>query len=298
MIVPVQAKVGAWQPLTPRGAAAFAGAPLRRLLLIQLAAAAVAAMVVAWFLQVAWFPTIRAAARQLPAHGEIRGGRLLDWAGESPRVLADGRFLAFAVDLDHGGSVRSPAHFQVEFGRTDIRCYSLLGFVACPYPRGYLIAFNRPEVEPWWGAWEPAITWISAILVAAGLPAGWALLATLYAPAAWFIGFFNNRKLDLAESWKLAGAALLPGALLMIAGIVGYGAGVLDLVGFGVIAGVHVVTGWIYVLISPLFAPKLPLAVAAQSNPFAAPPPENLPASSAEGPQDPPASRPGPGPER
>ena len=116
----------AWQPLTARGVAAFARASLGRLLLVQLIVALLAAGTVVWFLHECWFPTIGEAIRGLPPQGEIRAGSL-DWTGPSPARLAEGRFLAIAVDLDHTGEARSPAHVQVEFGRADFKVYSLLG---------------------------------------------------------------------------------------------------------------------------------------------------------------------------
>src|SRR5262249_34942862 len=106
----------AWQPFTFGGVAAFAGGTWRRLLAVQFLFALLAAAAVVWFLQVAWFPTIRQAIEQLPAAGEIHGGRL-DWGGDTtPRILAEGHFLALALDLDHSGAIRSPAHVQVELG--------------------------------------------------------------------------------------------------------------------------------------------------------------------------------------
>src|SRR5215475_5697261 len=135
---------GAWQPLTPRGVAAFARAPLRRLLVMQFILALAAAVTMVWFLRSAWFPTIHAAITQLPEHGEIKSGKL-NWPGDSPKLLAEGHFLAFVVDTNHTGTVRSPAQVQVEFGRDDIYFYfySLPGYRECPYPPDWNIGFNR-----------------------------------------------------------------------------------------------------------------------------------------------------------
>ena len=77
--------------------------------------ALLAAAAVVWFLDTAWFPTIRAAILQLPATGKISDGKLV-WSGDNPVRLAESRFLALAVDLKHEGGARSPAHVQVEFG--------------------------------------------------------------------------------------------------------------------------------------------------------------------------------------
>ena len=73
----------AWQPLTPRGVAAFARAPLMRLLLVQFIFALLAAIAVVWFLRTAWFPTVREAIENLPAQGEMKSGKL-EWTADSP----------------------------------------------------------------------------------------------------------------------------------------------------------------------------------------------------------------------
>ena len=51
------------------------------------------------------------------------------------------------------------------------------------------------------------------------LMASWMVLATLYAGPVWLLGFFLNRDLDWRRSWRFCGAALLPGALLMLVAI-------------------------------------------------------------------------------
>jgi hypothetical protein len=256
----------AWQPLTLRGVAAFAGAPLRRLLLGQFIVALVAAASVAWFVHRAWFPTIGDAIRQLLPQGELRSGSL-DWQGPTPSLLAEGRFLAIVIDLDHAGAARSPAHVQVEFGRTDCKVFSLFGYARAAYPRGWTLPFNRGELGPWWGAWAPAILAIAAGLVVSSLMVVWACLATVYCPLAWLVGFFANRDLTLRGSWYLAGAALMPGALVLSGAIVLYGWGALDIVRLTVAAALHLVLGWVYVFISPLRLPRQAVATA-KENPF------------------------------
>jgi hypothetical protein len=255
-----------WQPLTMRGVAAFADAPLRRLMLVQLIIALVAAGSVVWFLHHAWFPTIGEAIRQLPLSGELRAGRL-DWHGPTPSILAEGRFLALVVDLQHSGEARSPAQVQVEFGRASFRVFSLFGCTQLAYPTGWAVAFNRTELGPWWGAWAPAVLAIVAVLVVGGLMLSWAGLATLYFLPVWLFGFFANRTLSPGGSWRLAGAALMPGALLLSAAIVLYGGGAFDLVLLAIVAAAHLITGWVYLFVSPLRLPRCP-AMAAKENPF------------------------------
>ena len=130
------------------------------------------------------------------------------------------------------------------------------------------MAFNRTELGPWWGAWAPAILAMVAGLVVAGLMVSWACLATVYFLPAWLVGFFANRDLSLRGSWRLAGAALMPGALFMCAAIFLYGWGALDLVRLAVAAAVHWVMGWVYLFASPFCLPRHP-AAAAKANPFA-----------------------------
>jgi hypothetical protein len=114
--------------------------------------------------------------------------------------------------------------------------------------------------------------WISVAVTLAGLMTGWSVLATVYCPAAWVTGFFADRDLDLRASWKLCGAALMPGALLMSAGIVFYGLETLDLLQLTAAAGVHLLADWFYLALGPFFAPKLQSTAAAKHNPFAASP--------------------------
>ena len=103
---------------------------------------------------------------------------------------------------------------------------------------------------------------------AIGLLASWWLLATIYFLPVWLLGFFVNRDLDFRASWKLSGAALMPGALLMAAGILLYDFGAVDLVQFGFIFGAHFVLGWIYLFVSLLFVPGIS-TVQPKGNPFA-----------------------------
>jgi hypothetical protein len=256
----------AWQPLTVRGVAAFARASWGRLLLVQLIVALVAAGVVVWFLHRAWFPVIAQAIQALPPKGEIRSGRL-EWRGASPALLADGRFLAIAVDLDRTGETRSPAHVQIEFGREGFRLYSLLGCLQSVYPPGETVAFNRTTLAPWWGAWGPVILTIVAGVVAVGLLATWACVAAMYALLVRLIAFFADRDCGLGASWRLAGAALMPGALLMCSALLLYGWGALDLVRLIVVGALHLAVAWLYLVASPLCLPGRSQALA-KRNPF------------------------------
>lgn len=260
---------GAWEVFTPRGVAAFARARLRRLLLVQLIVALLAAAAIVWVIYNGCFPAVAGAIQKLPAAGEIRSGRL-DWRGPSPQPLAEGRLLALDVDLDHSGQIGSTADVQIEFGRETVRVFSLFGYRDWDYPRNYVIAFNRNELEPRWGAWAAELLLLAEAAAMIGLLLSWSLLATLYFLPAWMLGFFTNRDLNSRQSWRLAGAALMPGALWMTAAVLFYGIGFLNLVSLGFTFGAHILIGWIYLLVSLLFVPRAPVT-AGQGNPFRQP---------------------------
>ncbi len=245
--------------------AAFAHVRLGRLLVVQFIVAVLAAVAVDWFLAHGCFPTISTAIKQLPDQGEIRAGQL-DWHGEAPVLLAEGGFLAFDVDLEHTGQIHSPAQVQIEFGRKTIRVFSLLGYREWNYPPGWIVAFNRTDLEPLWGAWKPDILAITAGAVIVGLMLSWAVLAAVYFLPVWLICFFADRDLNFRQSWRLAGAALMPGALLLTVAIAFYALGVLDLIQMSFAFGAHLVLGWIYLFISPLFLRQV--SPAEKQNPF------------------------------
>jgi hypothetical protein len=242
----------AWEPVTPRGVAAFARASLERLIVVQSVMALIATAAVVWLLSSGFFPTVGAATRNLPAKGDIIRGKL-NWKDESPKTLADGHFLSFSVDTKHTRQLRLPAQFQFEFGDDSLVIISLLGGMELPYPQDESFYFNRTDLQPAWEAWSPNLLGLAALGTFFGLLLMWALLATLYFLPVWLVAFYTDRDLNFRASWKLAGAALMPGALLLSLAIVMYGFGVFDLVQLSFAFTMHFIIGWIYLLISPLF---------------------------------------------
>ena len=248
----------AFEPFTPRGVAAFANATFGRLLLVQFIVALLATVSVIWFLEDSCFPTIRAAIRNLPATGEIRSGKL-NWKDNRSQSLAEGKFLALDIDLDHGGLIHSTADVQIEFGRETVRVFSFLGYTDFSYLPDRTGPFNRIELEPLWGAWAVEILFLAAVATMISLLLSWWILATIYFLPVRVLGFFANRDLKLSASWKLSGAALMPGALLMAAAVFFYDFGALTLVQFSFAFGAHLVLGWIYLFVSLLFVPRIGL---------------------------------------
>jgi hypothetical protein len=256
----------AWETFTPRGVASFARVSYERLLLVQSIFALVTALIVVWMLANDFFPTVDAAISRLPETGQIINGEL-EVPDASPQLLAEGHYLAFIIDAKHTGEVRSPAQFQFEFGGDSLLIFSLFGEAEIDYPSGQSFYFNRADLHPIWGSWEPVILGIAGVAVFLGLLLSWILLATLYFLPVWLIAFFANRDLPLFQSWRLAGAALMPGALLMSFSLWLYGVGVFDLVKLCFAFGMHFLIGWIYLFVSPLFLHRaLPVS---GENPFA-----------------------------
>ena len=254
------------EPFTPRGVSTFAHAKLGRLIVAQLILALFAAAAVACFFYSACFPVVQAAIDNLPDSGQIASSQLT-WSGGSFQDLAEGHFLALDVDLDHSRQFHSTADVQVEFGGDSVRVYSLFGYADFYYPTDDIIQFNRPELEPLWAAWRAEILFGIALAAFVTLPVTWWILATLYFLPVWLIGFFTNRDLDLRACWKLCGAALLPGTLLMIAAIFLYGLGFFGLVTFGFIFVAHLVLDWFYLLFALPFFPRTS-AAPVRGNPF------------------------------
>ncbi len=258
----------AWQPFTPRGVAAFAAARVGRLWLVQLLVAGVCATVVVWFVSADWLPVVRQAVGRLPPGACVRAGRL-EWTAATPMRLAENRFLALVVDAKDAGTEGRVADLELVLHQTHLALGSLLGDVPVAYPsRGWSVSLDLATAAPWWGAWESPLLvmlWIGVVL---GLMATWFVLATLYSPFVWAFGFFANRRLGWGAGWKLGGAALMPGAAVLVAGLVGYGALGLDLIRLGVLFLLHVITGWVYLLVSPYFLPVVQEAKSDPANPF------------------------------
>jgi hypothetical protein len=259
----------AWEPLTPRGVAAFSGASARRLLIVQLIVAALASGVMVWFLNRAWVPVIHAAIDRLPPTGQLRNQQLF-WAGDTSVQLARNHFLGLAVDLNHSGLLVREAHLQLEFGRRNFRVISAFGYDVIEYPPGWNVGFNRTTLNPWWGAWEPALLAAVAVLMFTGLLVVWFALETVYCLPVFVVSFFVGRKMSLPQCWRLSGAALMPGAIFLTTGLVCYTLDLINLVHLTCIFVLHVLIGWIYLYISPVFLPRKGLGGARKRKPFQA----------------------------
>ncbi len=259
----------AWQPLTPGGVATIARESLGRLLLIELVVALLAVGATLGLIASDYFPIIDRAVRQLPTTGRIEHRQLIA-PMVSPKTLAENSFLAFVVDPSGSGRISAAADIRVYFHRQNFEVCSLLGCAWFKYPVRWTIEFNRNEVEPRWGAWRPFLLAGTGLLVFIGLFLNWAVVAGLYCPVVYLISFYADRDLGWAGSWRLASAALMPGALLLTMGILLYGSGVIHLVQLAALAGIHLVLGWVYVAVSPFYLKKPIVIITHSTNPFTA----------------------------
>jgi hypothetical protein len=261
----------AWQPLTPRGVAAFSRATLGRVLLLQFIVALLVTASVIWFLATTWFPSIRDAIRQLPETGQVQNQEL-----DSPRTsnapLVETRLLGIVMDLEGVGTPALSSDLRAVFHRRSFALCGVLGCLVFDYPRDRTVPFNRLELESWRVAWAPVLYTAIALAVIGWLFLNWVLLATIYCPLVRIYSFFKDRQITLAGSWKLCAAALLPGALMTAIGVVLYGTGMIDLVSLLVLFVLHVTVGWAYLLASPLRLPGASDALSVpKQNPFTPP---------------------------
>jgi hypothetical protein len=267
---PAPAPRTAWQPMTFGGVAAFAHARLSRLLVVWLVAALCVAASVIWFLNLAWLPVLETSFANLPNRSEIRGGKL-DWRGPARARLGEGPFLCVLVDAEGSAAFGQIADVQLELRNDGLKVSSLLGYQTISFPRDRSVALNRLDAGAWWNAWKPVLLSGAGAAVVVGLFLSWALLATLYAGPVKFLAFFLDRDANWMASWRLSGAALMPGALVVCGAIFLYGLRQLNLAGLLVVFPLHLIVGWIYVACAPARLPRLRGVLSGAANPFGAP---------------------------
>ena len=261
-------KFPVWQPLTFSGVADFARARWARLLLVQglLAAFLVAAGLL--FLGRCWFPVVTQATKDLTEFGTLKNARLA-WPKSAALVLAENRFLGFVVDLEETGAAGRISDVQVVFARDRMHFISLLGPAYLPYPAGVEIDVSHPVLDPWWNAWRSAFYFGAGFAGALYLAVSWLALATLYTLPVRLLAWLAGRATSLGKCWRIAGAALLPGALWLGVALLLYAGAQLSLLGLLVAFALHFVVAWIYLIAAPFYLPRKsadPLADGA--NPF------------------------------
>ncbi|MFN0069421.1 MAG: hypothetical protein ACKVYV_17510 [Limisphaerales bacterium] len=269
--MPVPPASGVAQPFTPAGVAAFHARPAW-----WLAGWSLVVMVLGVFLvRIAWTGTWEAAldqaAKALPAGaGAVTGGQLV-WSNPAPVLtLHSGPFLGVAVAPDDPTARGRTADVQLVLHRRGAVFGSLFGTLTVPYPPGLDLPLDAVTTPGSWAGWRGPVRKAVAVSTAVGLPAGWALLATAYAPLLWLWSTLLGRRATLAGCWRMAGAALMPGALLMLGALALYALGGLRIEGLLLAQPLHLLPGWILCLLAPRhLPPRLPEPGVGGPNPFA-----------------------------
>jgi hypothetical protein len=265
----------AWQPFTFGGVAAFATAPLRRLLLVQIIVAVIASASITWFIAKGYGTVISRTIEQLPETAAIEAGTI---TGINSPITAETKFVSVQIDTGDEPQFTEASDLQIEFRKENGRACSLLrsvfGCVVFDYPGDHKISLARSRLEPWWGARQPliwALTFVAGIVY---MFLSWALLAIIWSIIAKLIAWFADRQLGWFGAWKLSSAALMPGALLLAVGVRLYHWQAIDLIALSVFFFGHAFVGLVYVLGAPFKCPKLEVTPSAQKpkppkNPFA-----------------------------
>ena len=262
-------RYASWHPMSFAGVAAFAVAPISRLLIVTALFLCLFGTTVVWLFVQAYLPVLEGAMASLPSEGAIRYG-FLEWSGPSEAVLDGGAFLEIAVDLEAGRSFQSTADLSLLLARSSYRIGSLFGATELPYPVGYKIELSRVEVMAWWGAWKPVALLGGAVVASMALLVAWSAMALIYAPAIRMVAFVAGRQVTLLGCWKLCLAAFLPGTLLCVSAIVLYGLNRIPMLGLMGALAAYWIAHCVYLGLAVL---RLPAVAAARrsGNPFALP---------------------------
>ena len=220
--------------------------------------AAIIAASVVWVLGHDYAPIVSKAVQKLTEEAVFKDG---EFQGVPDRIVSESKFLSIAIETEDEGPIDQSADLQIEFRKNIFRVCSLFssaaGCLEFDYPKDRSLNLNRSKAEPWWGAWQPVILAGAGVVTMLLIGLSWVLLAVLYCPMARLMAWFLDRNLNWSGAWKLSAAALLPGAALMVPAILLYGLRAIDPIGFLFFYAVHFVTGWVYLIGAPFFAPRV-----------------------------------------
>lgn len=260
-----------WLPLTFRSIAAFGRATMGRTLGVAFVAALLYGAAMAWLTVHSLLPPANQFTERLPETGEIRG-RELRWGGEPFAVLADSRIVTIVVDFDGSNLEGRVADLLIKLRKTDFEVCSLFGCVTVPYPPGWIIAMNQPEVKPLWGAWRPFVVLGVFGVSLVGVLLLWVVIATASFIPVRFVLYFFDRDVTLLGTWRVLMMALLPGAAVITTGIIGYSISQVTLSGLMVIGVLHLLVDAVFWAGACWRLPLTDRRAAAKANPFTSDP--------------------------
>lgn len=261
---PEQAEpTNAWQPFTFRGVAAFAFASWGRTALVLLVAAVVVSGFVVWGLSISLVPDFETALARLPEQGAIDHGQL-KWAGDFPATLSDGPFVTITIS-DGSTPPSLMTDWKIELRPSLLHACWFLGCADFPYPPDRVIPINKPFLDPWWGAWRPAVLWVAGLLSTLIFLLLSAVLSFVYLWPARLLAFFLDRRLTLGGAWRLSVAAVAPALLVFAAAAMSYATGTISLILLLLAVPAYVLASALYVSGA---LTRLPRLVPAPDNPF------------------------------
>lgn len=242
--------VGAWQPFTGSGLAAFADAPLGRVLAFQLVVAAGIGLLTVASLRLAWFPVLELAFPNLPESAPLLAGRL-QWPDLAPRRLAENAWLGLVVEptgVPGPDGLGQTADIQLQLRPVSIRVQGVFGHLEHNYPLGWRADLGRIPAMATWHAWRRPVMIGVGLSTSVALLVSWWILATVYLPFAWLFSLVIGRPVSASGSWKMASAALLVGAAIGSAGIAAYASGAIRMPGLLISQAIHIPAGWIWLI--------------------------------------------------
>ncbi len=232
-------------PTSFGGVAAVAEGPGWWLFAWQLAFALATAIVFLWAFDVAWARGIERAIGSLPDEARIQNG-ILEWGGTQSMILHQGPFVSFVVDPEgrREDGLATDITVSLESDRVAIR--SFLGWASIRYPVTLRIPLTRVYLTSAVTAWKVPFFLALGGTVVAALLVSWLALSLAYGLVVWFGAIVLGRPVPFRIARRLAGASLLPGSVLMVSAIALYATRQMGLIGFLVVAPLHIVVGWIY----------------------------------------------------
>ncbi|MBR5691523.1 MAG: hypothetical protein IKX46_06175 [Verrucomicrobia bacterium] len=250
----------AFLPFTFGGIAHFGYARKAFLFTVELVIALFCSLSILWFVCDAYFPIVGQAIDSLPEEEVSITNNRLVW-DERDGVLAQSSKLAISINAYGGPKQLTDSDLTLELAMRSFKLHCINGYYTeIPYQIDRF-PLNRQRVTSWWKAWMgPLIFWIIFISFCS-LVFVWQILSFLYMFGVKIIAWAARRQVEWTGAYMLSGASLMPGALLMTAGIFCYSIGCISLEGLGIIAAAHIGLAWIFLLISSLLLPKAPKPV-------------------------------------
>jgi hypothetical protein len=240
--------MGAWQPFTGAGLAAFGHGSASRLLFCQLFFVALGAIAVGVGVRQAWFTTVVQSERSLPdGTAEIRAGRLT-WPDREPRALGETPQFALTVDPTSQGALGQVADLQLELRESALRIRGVAGFIEIPYGENWRIPLDRIGGKAQWQAWAWVIQGLAAVTGSALLPLFWYGIAFAFALPVWILAYALGRNVTLVGSWKILALSWAPASLVLDLAVVLYAFNWIRLTGLAVLLAVFASMGILWLI--------------------------------------------------